>query len=357
MLKQWSCLSLVLVFCASTNALAQKPLDIPPISTPPTAPAAGPVTFNVVVTDKAGHAIPGLKKEDFTLLDSKQPATIRSFVAHPTDSPQSDAQALFILIDDVNANFSVVSVVRTQLENYLRSNGGKLTNPVGIFILTDSGIQQVALPSTDGISLANILHQKDGQLHEIPRSAGFYGAEERTDLSLRGLTSLANYFGKVGGRKLLVWIGPGWPIFDNPNVIISPQQQRNLFGTVVGVSSLLRQAGVTIYSVDPVGPADAASSRNFLWENFTKPVTRPNKSDPGNLALQVFAIHSGGIVLSGSNDISGEIVKCAGDASAWYSLTFDPQKADAPNAWHDVEVKVDQPGLKIRTNNGYYAQP
>jgi len=109
--------------------------------------------------------------------------------------------------------------------------------------------------------------------------------------------------------------------------------------------------------VDPVGPADAASSRNFLWENFTKPVTRPNKSDPGNLALQVFAVHSGGIVLSGSNDISGEIVKCAGDASAWYSLTFDPQKADAPNAWHDVEVKVDQPGLKIRTNNGYYAQP
>ncbi|HEX4310153.1 MAG TPA: VWA domain-containing protein [Acidobacteriaceae bacterium] len=347
---------LVLVCCA-TAALAQKPLDVPPVSTPPPAPTTGPISFNVVVTDKSGHPIAGLKQEDFSLLDNKQPAVIRSFEAHSIGDKQNSPQAMFILIDDVNANFSVVSVVRTQLEGYLRSNGGKLAIPVGIFMLVDNGIQQVAPISSDGNALATVLHQKEGQLHDIPRSAGFYGAEERTELSLRALSSLGNYLGKVGGRKLVVWIGPGWPIFDNPNVMIGPQQQRNLFSAVVGLSSLLRQSGITVDSVDPLGPNDAASARNFLWESFTKPVTKPTRSNPGNLALQVFAVHSGGQVLYGSNDVSGEVVKCAADASAWYTLTFDPQRADAPNAWHDVDVKVDKPDLKIRTNNGYYAQP
>jgi hypothetical protein len=71
----------------------------------------------------------------------------------------------------------------------------------------------------------------------------------------------------------------------------------------------------------------------------------------------VFAVHSGGEVQSGSNDITGEIARCAQDTKAWYTLTFDPQKPDAPNTWHDLLVKVDKPGLKVRTDNGYYAQP
>jgi VWFA-related protein len=155
----------------------------------------------------------------------------------------------------------------------------------------------------------------------------------------------------------VVWLGPGWPIFDSPNVIVGPQQQGKFFSSIVGLSSMLRENDITLYAVDPIGTADAASSRTFLWESFTKAVTKPSKSNPGNLALQVFAVHSGGIVLSGSNDITGEIEKCANDASVWYSFTFDSQRADSPNAWHDVQVKVDKPGTVVRTSNGYYAQP
>jgi VWFA-related protein len=311
----------------------------------------------VVVTDKAGNPIRGLTQADFSLFDNKQPATIRSFRAHEIESPQNDPQALFLLIDDVNGNFNIVSVVRTQIENFLHSNGGHLPIPVGIMMLTDKGLDEVTPVSNDGNALASALHQQEGQLREIPRSAGFYGAEERVQLSLRAIGSLSGYLGKAPGRKLVVWIGPGWPIFDNPNVTVSPQQQRNIFSGIVSLSSLLRETGITIYSVDPVGPADAASSRNFLWESFTKPVTRPNKTQPGNLALQVFASHSGGTVESGSNDIAGEIAKCVRDATAWYSISFDAQKPDTPDTWHDIDVKVDKPGLKVRTNNGYYAQP
>jgi VWFA-related protein len=355
MRAQWK-LCLVLV-CCGASALAQKPLDIPPVATPAPAPSSVPMTLDVVVTDKAGHVIRGLKQEDFTLLDNKQPATIRSFAAHEIDTPNNDPQALILLIDDVNTNFSTVSIARTQIENFVRRDGGHLAIPTGIFMLTDSGLSQVTEISSDGNKLADVLHQKEGALHEIPRSAGFYGGEERVEISLKALAGLGDYLGHASGRKLVVWLGPGWPIFDNPNVIVSPQQQRNFFSTIVGITSTLQQAGITLYSIDPLGTADAASSRTFLWESFLKPVTKPTKSDPGDLALQVFAMHSGGTVVSGSNDITGEIEKCAREASAWYSMTLDPQRPDAPNTWHDLNVKVDKPGLKVRTINGYYAQP
>jgi len=355
MRAQWK-LCLVLV-CCGANALAQKPLDVPPVATPAPVASSGPMTLDVVVTDKAGHVIRGLKQEDFTLLDNKQPATIRSFAAHEIETPNNDPQALILLIDDVSTGFTNVSIVRTQIENFLRGNGGHLAIPTGIYMLTDSGLSQVTEISSDGNKLADVLHQKQGALHDIPRSAGFYGGEEILEISLKALAGLGDYLGHASGRKLVVWIGPGWPIFDNPNVIVSPQQQRNFFSAIVGISSTLQQAGITLYAVDPLGTVDAASSRTFLWESFLKPVTKPTKSDPGDLALQVFATHSGGTAVSGSNDITGEIEKCANDASAWYSMTFDPQRPDAPNTWHDLEVKVDKPGVKVRTINGYYAQP
>lgn len=353
---RWIRFGLIILGCGG-SALGQKPLDVPPVSTAPTAPASGPITLNVVVTDKGGNPIRGLAQADFTLLDNKQPATIRSFAAHEISTEPKGSEALFLLIDDVNANFNIVSTVRTQIENFLRSNGGHLEVPMGIFMLTDTGLSELVPVGDDGNAMASVLHEKSGTLHDIPRSAGFYGGEEKLQLSLKALGMLGNYLGHAGGRKLVVWIGPGWPIFDNPNVIISPQQQRNLFSAVVELQTSLREAGVAMYSIDPLGPSDAASARNYLWENFTKPVIKPSKTDPGDLAQQVFTVHSGGLVQSGSNDITGEIAKCAKDGQAWYTITFDPQKPDSPNTWHDLAVKVDKPDVKVRTDNGYYAQP
>jgi VWFA-related protein len=354
----WRRFPLILLCCAaSAVAFAQKPLDLPPVSPAVPAASSGPISLSVVVTDKSGHPIRGLTQADFTLLDDKQPAAIRSFTAHDLSAAQNDPQTLILLIDDVNANFTIVSTVRTQIENFLHSNGGKLPIPVGIVLLTDSGLSEIAPPSAEGNALASVLHQKDGQLHSIERSSGFYGAEERTQISLNGLGSLGKELAGVNGRKLVVWVGPGWPIFDNPNVSFGAQQQRNFFSGVVYLSGMLRQLGITLYSIDPLGPADSASPRTFLWESFNKPVTKPTKAEPGDLSLQVFVAHSGGTVEVGSNDITGAIEKCAEDASVWYSMDFDSQKADSPDTWHDLAVKVDKPGVKVRTLNGYYAQP
>jgi hypothetical protein len=125
----------------------------------------------------------------------------------------------------------------------------------------------------------------------------------------------------------------------------------------VGFTAAMRNADITLDAVDPRGTNDAGSLYEFLWESYLKPVTRPGQSQPGNLSLQVLAAHSGGRILQGSNDVTGEIAACAEDASAWYTVTFDPSRADKPDTWHSVQVKVDKPGETVRTQSGYYAQP
>jgi hypothetical protein len=45
------------------------------------------------------------------------------------------------------------------------------------------------------------------------------------------------------------------------------------------------------------------------------------------------------------------------DGSAYYELIFDPTPAEHPNEYHQIELQVSQPGLTLRTRQGYYNQP
>src|SRR5580698_8381722 len=51
---------------------------------PPPSTSDRQITLDVQVTDKSGAAVRGLQKQDFTLLDDKQPKNILSF--HPVDN-------------------------------------------------------------------------------------------------------------------------------------------------------------------------------------------------------------------------------------------------------------------------------
>ena len=77
----------------------------------------------------------------------------------------------------------------------------------------------------------------------------------------------------------------------------------------------------------------------------------------GNLGLQVLASQSGGRVLNSSNDVAGEIATCVADANGSYVISFDSLAGDGPNEYHALDIKIDKPGLTVRTRSGYYAQP
>ena len=176
-------------------------------------------------------------------------------------------------------------------------------------------------------------------------------------MSLGALQQLAAAAAKQPGRKLLIWVSPGWPILTDPRIQLSSKDQQKLFGGIVGISNALRSADLTIYSVDPLGTADAVQGRTTYYQSFLKGVKKPQEVQYGNVALQVFAIQSGGRVLDSQNDIAAEIATAAADASNYYVLTYQAVAGDGPEEYHSIEVKLDQPKLKALTPTGYYAQP
>jgi VWFA-related protein len=346
---------LLLVGLAGTLAAQQVPSP-PPLQNPPPI-HSGPIQLDVAVTDKDGHPIPGLQQSDFTLLDDGKPTPIQSFQAMGSSVSGSDPVQVIIAVDEVNTEFVAVSTERTQIHNFLIQNQGRLPLPVSFVFITNTGIQQVGQPSTDGNALDAAFHQQQSTLRTIPQSAGFYGGTDRLQVSLKALYSLVSGLTPVPGRKLLVWISQGWWTFDNPDVYISEQQRKNFFSAIVELSSMMRDGRITLDSIDPMGTQDAGTFRNMQWQDFLKPVRDVKHANPGDLALQVLATQTGGQVLFGSNDIAGEVSHCVADGAGWYRLTFDPQRADTPNTWHDLTVKLDKGGMKVRTRNGYYAGP
>jgi VWFA-related protein len=327
----------------------------------PSAPApagagtlGGNIHLDIVVTDHSGKAVPGLTASDFTVLDNNQPSRILSFQAYDAPAnPPAHAVQVVILFDTVNTDFNTVSYTRQQVSNYLRRNGGHLPQPVTLAWLTNTAIEPQGPPSLDGNALATALDAAQGRLRTVTNAAGFYGAVERFELSARVLEALLRNEMKFPGRKMIIWAGPGWPMLDNPTINISNKGQKAMFGEIVELSTMLREAQVDLYSVSQ----GTATNDTFLYESFLKGVKKSTQASTPNLGLKVLAIQSGGLVLPPTNDVASSIDTCIHDAATYYSVTFAPPPADGPDEYHKLDVHVDKPGLTARTNTGYYNQP
>jgi len=317
------------------------------------------ITLNVVATDKAGKAVSGLQQQDFTILEDKKPQSSTAFEAVRGLDPEGGPPAeIILLMDNVNTRIERVAYERLQVQKFLQRDGGHLSTPVMLAFLSDNGITTGNGPSTDGNALVADLDRNRPSLRTINRrTQGVYGASDQLDLSVNALQRLATAEATKPGRKLVIWISPGWPYLTGPNIELSSTDQRNLFNEIVRISESIQKAGMTIYNVDPLGTSDAVGFRTTYYEEFVKGVKKPSQVQFGDVALQAIAIQSGGRVLNSENDVAGEIATCVGDASNYYVLQFEGVPADGPNDYHTFEVKIDKPGLKAVTRTGYYAQP
>ena len=351
----WICR--ILLFCLASLACAQQPVSQgAALNAQPATDAAGngAIQLNVVVTDKGGKPVSGLTAADFTLLDNNQPSKIVSFRAYngPAQPPETPVEVI-VLFDTVNIGFDAVSYAREQVENFLREDGGRLAQPTAIYWMNNDGVQAQAQPTQDGNALATELETAESRLRTMNRSAGAYGAIERFQFSLKMLGVVAENEAKKPGRKLLIWAGPGWPMLDAPGIDYSSKAQAAMFGQIVGLSTLLREGQIDLYSV----AEGMSGAGTFAYESYLKGVKKQNQANPANLSLKVLSVQSGGMVMPPTNDLAASIRSCLGDSEVFYTLTFEPPPADGPNQYHELKLKVDKPGLTARTNTGYYDQP
>jgi VWFA-related protein len=319
----------------------------------PTQPAGSKVTLDVVVSPKSGPPVADLQQQDFTVLDNNAPQTITSFKAVPGREAPIE---VVLVIDAVNANYQTVSVARPEIDKFLRAEGGRLAYPVSLVLFTDKGTQGLGSFSADGNALSAELKQADAGFRSIPRSAGFYGASERFQLSMQALRQLVAKMATRPGRKLMLWVSPGWPLLSGPGIALDSKQQQEIFADIVTLSTQLLQARVTLYNINPLGNSESVTAGSY-YKEFLKGISKASQVDVGDLGLPVLATQSGGMVLDFSNDVAGLLRECLSDSAPYYEISFDPPPGAKRDEYHHLEIKLAKPGLTARARQGYYAQP
>ena len=321
--------------------------------------AAHLVKLAVVVTDKSGKPVQNLEQQGFTVYDNGKPAKIVSFRAPPTAAAPAAKEPpaqIVIVIDEVNTGYEKVAYADEGVRQFLLQNNGQLAHHVSLAMFSDSGLQMQKAPLTDGKLMADALQQRGHAVRTIGRGA-LGGDQDRMRMSLDAMEALIREVQKISGRKLVIWVSPGWPLLSGPQVTLTTDQRQRVFNSVMQFSGELRQSGMTLYSIDPLGLSDAGDGRTTYYQNFTKGLLKPANADLGDVGLQVLAEQSGGQVIFGNTAIASSINRCISDLDGTYLISIEGAPAERANEFRSLAVKVAAPGLKVRTRNGYYAQP
>ena len=325
----------------------------------PSPQTEGKMKLDVLVTDEAGQPVSGLTQKDFTVFDDKKPRPILSFQAvdgSTGNGTRNDPAVEVILVVDVtNTPLKVVGHERDQIERFLRRNGGRLTQPTSLVIFDDRGVKGLPRPTRDGNELADELKMAEATAHSVLLTV--QTEPERATMSLNALERITEATNTKEGRTLLIWIGDGCPMLENSGYRFTRQEFAAQFDRVVTISGEMRESRVTLYSIYPTDPAAIDQLHIQHYRSFLKAASSVDRVRPGNLALPVLAIHSGGRALDTTTDLGDEIAACIAEAKFYYTLSFDPVNAKHVDEYHALTVRVDRPHLKGRTVAGYYGEP
>jgi VWFA-related protein len=338
-------LTCMVTAAAQRPAYAQQP-------SPTAQPTSNTIHLDVVVETKSGALVPNLTQQDFTVLDNKQPQPITSFKV--VRAAQEPVEVIFLL-DSVNAPFTTVSYARNGIEKFLRSDDGRLAHPTTIAILKDQGTEIQKGFITDGNADGDALEHYSIGLREINRTSN-QGDFDRLQISLKALHQLTDYAGTLPGRKIIVWVSPGWPLISNPRVHLDEKQVNGIFSEVVSFSTQMRKQNITLYNINPAGVGESLMQADY-YQEFLNGISKPGQAQFGNVSLQVLAVHSGGLALELNSDVQENIARCLADAESWYQIEFDAPPADKPNQYHQLSIKIDKPDLTARTRDNYYSNP
>ena len=390
----WCCLALL---CAAIGASAQSvpgdgtadPKLIPRTKAEREAQIAAHrrILLNVQVTDPSGHAVTGLDTRDFILRINHQPETITSFKAVQDGGATANAHAFFV-IDKLNNSARDLASAHKAIEE-LAGSGKLLPLPTSLVVLTENGTD-VSGASRNAEVVATGLERVTRNFHlkectedwnnaalgktitiTSPDDSGdrIQNREETADrisnclneryqLSLTALLEFAHRQQHVPGRAILIWIGPGWPILSGPEFTPdTPDVRQSFFANLVQVSTELREGQVTLDAVSWPASSPVAKLNPSDLETLMRGTSTAAQVSARSVAMPVLAHISGGQVYMHEKNLTPELVACLADANSYYVLGFDSVPSAIPDEFRAIEVTVDKPGVSVRTNTEYYAQP
>jgi VWFA-related protein len=363
---------LLLLLCCSVPArlLAQQPdTDTLHIN-------ARIVLLDVVVTDKNGHPVDGLKKEDFAVFEDKQPQRIVSFElpsAHqlsastasmpfnPADTKSFGQSPVTILVlDELNTHFADADFARRSVRQFIASQPATLAQPTTLLVVSNSHFQLVQDFTRDRESLLNALAKHVAQYPwklEQSKSIG-QGTVERLDQSISALEQIAQSTARIPGRKNLVWVGQGFPSLDPDS--LSPDLRDLMTNTLQHVTDTFLATRITLYAVDPTstaaGMTEITDQTQLEFSQLAGEAAGRN-IDPFNSELDFdrFGPITGGRVIRGLNDVDKQISASIDLGGQFYTIGYAPSStSEAAKSFRHITVKCLIPGLTAVSRDGYY---
>lgn len=322
-------------------------------TTPTSDVREGLIHLDVSIADRTGKAVGGLTPSDFTLLDNGEPVPIISL--HSSDPAYENGRLteVAVVLDDLDSRAFMFAQARSDLIKYLRQNDGRLAQPTSVYWLTSIGFYASARPTIDGNQLV-----ADVERNSWPRAIWLrppgsdlaaFASSDNWSKALRSVYSLAVNWSEKPGRKVLVWIGPGWPIDDSISI------SGGLFPLLVELLTRIRDARMVIYQAS----SWAETNHDFAYTLYAAGVRSSSKLKAATryFSLPVLALESGGMVLDEGFSVADDIARSVRDAGSFYTLSFDPPHAARVDEYRDLKVGVAKPGFAVRTTIGYYNQP
>jgi VWFA-related protein len=372
------------------------------------------VLIDVVVTDSSGSPVTDLKGSDFELLEKGRIQQIRVFSyhgqelthatqpSHTTDSKdlysnvqnasETSGVPTLIVLDGMNTGLPEWARASEQTVRYLKSLPAN--HPVAVYTLRRylRVIQDFTRNPTEAASALNrynkefsrsLSHPHDlkvvdasadiseesirSQLEvteteaQIDRSVG----NKRVRITLEALQDVARAASGFQGRKNLIWISSGFPLYlreGSAGPITSYEELLH------AATNALADAQVSVYPIDPRGLSGPAMT-GFGFTGTAKSGRLLNGNDLGDTiasgergllpvhdAMNKVAQTTGGKAIYTSNFLDQAIDRASKDGSSYYTLGYYPLDQKWDGAFRDVRVNIrGRSHLTVRSRSGYFA--
>lgn len=342
------------------------------------------VQLSVIVRDKHDELVADLAKNDFTVLDNGKPQQVQIFSVTTSRPPPSrlpfslapdtysnrapspgDAPAniTVILLDALNTPFSNQAFANGRLLRFLQQ-----LQPQDRVALYTLGNRLKILHdfTSDASSLVAALKDYKGQLSELDKGEvedlGYGGnpmarllsrdegqnegerdLTKRVNLTLEAMVQIAQHLAPLAGRKNLIWVSGSFPL-SSAYVQLNPARERIVFSTeFTNVVEALANDSLVIYPVDARG----------LVPTDTETFSGPDQLE--FMTMKSLAAETGGRAFFNTNDIGGAVRAAIDDSRVSYELGYYPGTGNWDGTFHRIKVKINRPGVSVRTRNGYLA--
>jgi VWFA-related protein len=321
------------------------------------------VLLDTVVRDRSRNAVRHLTRDDFTILEDGVSRPIAAFeavdttiptLARPIVSSTEELENTFpnspvtiLVLDELTTNFEDEYFARYSLGRYLDAQGKTLNEPTMLLART-YGRTMVLHDYTT--SRQDILDALDRHLvgndwrAQTPNQAGnLFGA------AFASLVEVAKATEGHAGHKNVIWIGRGFPTIKWDN--LTSDQAGALDAAVISCSNLLREARITLYSLDPAGIS-------VPEEGTVDASGAVTQADPfaSQIDFDTIVRSTGGVSMHGRNDVDRMIAEAVSDGEVFYSLAYKPATTSDydPKKFHQIKIVMKDSQMSATTREGYY---